>query len=194
MDEVPGKIATIENCCARDVGRNISPLYGKARGGLIAAGRSIADHRHPHVAIITGFFIPHGQPPAPETDGPIGAAHLAKALLAADIPVRLATDSLCLDAVKAAVAASYLDSPVYYDEILVPKHLYQASIFAVLEKWRGLTPPISHVIAIERAGPAKDGIHRNMAGHCIDPWDGATASPLSEHCRPDYHRYWRRRQ
>src|SRR5437016_3765029 len=56
-------------------------LITETRGDFAAACRSIADHAAPAVAIVTGFFIPHADPPAAETDGPLGALFLARALV-----------------------------------------------------------------------------------------------------------------
>ena len=85
----------------------------------MGAARSIAEHPSPHVAMITGFFIPHGTPPAAETDGPIGCAHLAAGLQRAGIPVRLVTDPLCLNAVKTAARAAGVSTQVPCDVVPV---------------------------------------------------------------------------
>ena len=67
--EILKKIAQLETICGQDVGRGIEPLFQVAKGGLLGAARAIAEHSSPHVAIITGFFMPDGNPPAPETEG-----------------------------------------------------------------------------------------------------------------------------
>ena len=48
-------------------------------GHLAGAALSLSARRGP-VANLTGFFIPHGEPPAAETDGPPGAVTLARVL------------------------------------------------------------------------------------------------------------------
>ncbi len=40
------------------------------------ACQSLAEHPRPVLVIVTGFFIPTGQPPCGETDGPLGAVFL----------------------------------------------------------------------------------------------------------------------
>ena len=68
----------IEALIHQEVGRNIDGLFAAARGGLWQAAASLAQATS--VAIITGFYVPLGTPPAAETDGPVGAALLANAL------------------------------------------------------------------------------------------------------------------
>jgi len=79
--EILDKIACLEDIFSQDVGRGIESLVAAAKGGLLGAARSIAEHPFPHVTIVTGFFMPSGNPPRPETDGPIGCALLAAGLL-----------------------------------------------------------------------------------------------------------------
>ena len=90
--EILDKIARLESICSQDVGRGIDSLVEAAKGGLLGAARSIAEHSHPHVAVITGFFMPNGNPPRPETDGPTGCALLAASLVEVGISVRVVTD------------------------------------------------------------------------------------------------------
>lgn len=168
--EVLTGIEQIENICGRDVGHGIEPLVEAAKGGLLGAARSIAEHPSPHVAIITGFFIPHGTPPAAENDGPIGCAHLAAGLQRAGVPVRLVTDPLCLNAVKTAARAAGISTGVSFD--VVPVDVASAedpSIVSIVNSWHSAEPPVSHVISIERAGPSSDGTVRNVHGDDITP-------------------------
>ncbi|AOY78505.1 DUF4392 domain-containing protein [Moorena producens JHB] len=166
--EVKTRIEKIENICGRDIGNGIEPLVEAAKGGLLGAARSIAEHPSPHVAIMTGFFVPHGTPPAAETDGPIGCAHLVAALLRVGIPVRLVTDPLCLNAVKVAARAAGIPAQVPFD--VVPVDAASAedpSVSSIVNSWQSAEPPVSHVISIERAGPSYDGTVRNMIGNDI---------------------------
>ncbi len=166
--EVLARIEEIENICGRDIGNGIESLVEAAKGGLLGAARSIAEHPSPHVAIITGFFVPRATPPAAETDGPIGSAHLAAGLLKAGIPVRLVTDPLCLNAVKVAAEAAGISTEVPYDVVPVDAaSVEDSSISSILNSWQNSEPPVSHVIAIERAGPSYDGTVRNMIGNDI---------------------------
>src|SRR5688572_10065475 len=54
---------------------------------------SLAQTPQPGLAVVTGFYIPAAQPPAAETDGPLGAVFLARALVPLGIRVALLTDS-----------------------------------------------------------------------------------------------------
>lgn len=168
--EVLTRIEQIEKICGRDIGNGIEPLVEAAKGGLLGAARSIAEHPSPHVAIMTGFFVPHGTPPAAETDGPIGCAHLAAGLLRVGIPVRLVTDPLCLNAVKVAARAAGISAEVPCDVVPVDAASGEdPSVSSILNVWQSAEPPVSHVISIERAGPSYDGIVRNMIGDDITP-------------------------
>ena len=166
--EILTRIEQIENICGRDIGNSIEPLVEAAKGGLLEAARSIASHPSPHVAIMTGFFVPRGNPPAAETDGPIGCAHLAAGLQRVGIPVRLVTDPLCLNAVKVAAKAAGISENISCDVVPVDAvSLEDSSVASIVDSWKNADPPVSHVIAIERAGPGYDGIVWNMIGQDI---------------------------
>src|SRR6202008_4909651 len=62
--------------------------------------------RASRVGLITGFYVPRGTPPAAETDGPVGAALLAKAVGAVGIAGGVATDRPCHSACAAALAGA----------------------------------------------------------------------------------------
>src|SRR3954467_1321533 len=67
-------------------------LFTATKGDFEAACRSIAEATEPLVGVITGFFIPTAMPAAAETDGPLGAIFLARALLPLDIGVMLSSE------------------------------------------------------------------------------------------------------
>ena len=96
----------IERAVQTDVGRNIGALCEAARGGLWGAASALAAARPCRVGLITGFFVPLGSPPAAETDGPVGAALLARGLAEIGMPCRLATDEPCRNACAVALAAA----------------------------------------------------------------------------------------
>ncbi|WP_287243476.1 MULTISPECIES: glutamate cyclase domain-containing protein, partial [unclassified Okeania] len=117
---------------------------------------------------MTGFFVPRGNPPAAETDGPIGCAHLAAGLLRVGIPVPLVTDPLCLNAVKVAAQAAGISDQVSVDVVPVnAASVEDPSVASIVNAWQSAKPQVSHVIAIERAGPGYDGIVWNMIGKDI---------------------------
>ena len=154
----------IERLIQDDVGRRVTALFEAARGGLWAAASALAMAPAARVGLITGFYVPQGSPPAAETDGPVGAALLAKGLEAAGITCRLATDEPCRGACAAALAGAGL-SGVPVDTAGVP---------AIVETWR--RAQITHAISIERCGRSADGTPRNMRGLDISSY----TAPLDE--------------
>ncbi len=154
-------IAAIEALVCRDVGRKTQELIAASAGGLGAAAESLASATA--VGLITGFFVPRGDVAAPETDGPVGAALLAAALAACGVPARIAVDTPCAGAVRAAVEAA--GGGVAVDAVGVDD---RAGIVRLAEAWRGAA--VTHAVAIERCGRSGDGRPRNMRGVDVSPW------------------------
>ncbi|MCK5518815.1 MAG: DUF4392 domain-containing protein [Alphaproteobacteria bacterium] len=149
-------IDKIETVVQEDVGRNIKPLFEAAKGGLSSIAKAIAEADKPRVGIITGFYIPTGNPPSGETDGPLGAAMLIAGLDKAGVECRLMTDKFCEGVCKAAldganVVATLMD--VVSDETSVEK---------IISRWK--QAGITHVLSIERCGRSVDGTYRSMRG------------------------------
>lgn len=122
----------------------VDNLFTACPGDFAAACRSLAED--PRAAIFTGFFIPSSDPPAFETDGPLGAVFLWRALRAltgrhdeiwAEPPVRRATD--------AAI------------ELITGSE----------RRPREPSMPPNHDVWIERAGTAADGRCYTMRGRDI---------------------------
>jgi hypothetical protein len=161
LSEQTRRLAAIEALVCRDVGRKTSDLIAANAGGLGDAARDLAQATS--VGLITGFFVPRGDVAAPETDGPVGTALLAAALAACGVPARIATDTPCADAVRAAVTATGV--VVAVDEIAVSD---RAALDRLVGDWRAAS--LSHAIAIERCGRSVDGKPRNMRGVDVSPW------------------------
>lgn len=137
-------------------------VFAATRGGLWAAASALAATPRPAVGIITGFFVPGGEPPAAETDGPAGAALLARSLSAAGLACRLATDALCAGACRVALDTAGAGAvPV---DAVAP----DGSPAFLAQAWR--QAGINWVIAIERCGPSADGVPRNMRGVDLSPF------------------------
>ena len=103
LEAIRDKVDEVEAICSLEVGRNIGPLVASARGGLNRALTLIAAHGAPKsIGIASGCFIPWGSPPAAETDGPVGAVLLARALQQLGHHACLVTDDLCVGAIIAA--------------------------------------------------------------------------------------------
>jgi len=155
------RIAAIEALVCRDVGRKTGELIAASAGEFGAAARALS--RATGVGLITGFFVPRDEVAAPETDGPVGTALLAAALAACGVPVRIAVDSPCAAAVRAAVVEA--GDGVEVDEVALED---RAAVDGLAARWRASA--ISHVVAIERCGRSPDGRPRNMRGVDVSPW------------------------
>jgi len=167
MDAAERVIARLEALSGQDVQkRNIGPLADHVRGTLALAAASIAQHPSPSIAIITGFYLEHGQPPNCETDGPPGAAMLAAGLTAAGIPCRVATDMANARVVQATLAAADLGGRVPLDLVSMQENGGDGGkpLSEVERAWKKAAPGISHVIAVERCGPSSDGAPRDARG------------------------------
>ena len=184
IHDTAGLCARLESLIRGDAaGRGLlaAGLAPLGLGELAAAAASLAAARR--VCILTGYFIPAATLPAAETDGPPGAVALAITLRHLNIPATLVTDAPCLAAVQAAVAASSEpDLPVVLchsgDEL----------------REQLCSDRVSHLVAIERAGPSYDaaaiarrdpaaaadfaatvpqtawGRCHNMRGQVVDEW------------------------
>ncbi|MFL5288630.1 MAG: glutamate cyclase domain-containing protein [Rhodopila sp.] len=149
-------IDRIETVIHRDVGRGLQPIFAATQGRLFAAASALAEAEAPRIGLLTGFFVPGGDPPAAETDGPAGAALLARGFLGAGLDCRVVTDTVCQAATRCALDhAGAASVPV---DAVAPGESPEATI----KSWR--RQGITWVLAIERCGPAADGLPRNMRG------------------------------
>ena len=85
-------ITALERVAAREVGRGSERLASHTVGALRRAAESIGAASRLDVSILTGFYIPAAEPPAAETDGPLGAVQLAAAVGRLGGTARLVTD------------------------------------------------------------------------------------------------------
>ncbi len=159
-------INQIEALIHRDVGRGMEDVFQVAQGELWGAISAFAATTIPRVGLITGFFVPGADPPAAETDGPAGAALMAFGFARSGLSCRLATDTVCRSACRAALDATGAG------EVPIDAVAPGGSVGALVDLWRD--EGIDWVIAIERCGPAADGLPRNMRGVDI----AAHAAPL----------------
>jgi hypothetical protein len=122
------------------------------------ACRSIAEAPAAVLAIVTGFYIPHARPPCGETDGPLGALWLARALTPLGIQVVCVTDAFCTPALQAGIAACGLANAV--PVITLPgadgwstlsPQTYTDQVLAQVHQRVG---PLTHLLALERVGPS----------------------------------------
>jgi hypothetical protein len=146
MSQKKSNLAAIEALVCRDVGRGTHKLIEATQGELAAAAEMLAQATS--VGLITGFYVPRGDTPAAETDGPVGVALLAMALAACGVNVRIATDAHCVDVVRAASGGIVVDQV--------------ADIGQTIDVWK--RAGIDCAISIERCGKSIDGKPRNMRG------------------------------
>jgi D-glutamate cyclase len=130
-------------------------LLTAARGGLHAAALDLARSAQPALAIVTGFYIPTATPPCGETDGPLGALFLARALVPLGVPIALCTDDFCAPALRAGLAACAVPNvPV----VVLPTPA-EAKTMTAVEYARNVRDkialgPLTHLLALERVGPS----------------------------------------
>jgi hypothetical protein len=111
--------------------------------------------RGQRIGFVTGAYMAWAEPPAAETDGPVGVAVLARALadLGAD-PVVL-TDGPCADVVRAALGTVGLTGALS----VVPVTATEAQVAECVRLLQ-----LDRVVAVERLGPGVDGRVRTMRG------------------------------
>ncbi len=133
------------------------PTYGPLCPRHLEAAANDLARVGERAAIVTGFFIPGGDPPAAETDGPPGALLLAQTLLTLGIDSLVITDGFCFEALSAAARCAG-----YPAERLLryPQDNEPARTPAATAAWRseffqrGPGAGLSHLIAVERVGPS----------------------------------------
>ncbi len=160
----------IEALIHQEVGRNIDGLFAATKGNLWHAASALAAAQRPSVAIITGFYVPLGTPPAAETDGPVGAAMLAGALTRLGIACRVVTDEPC----GATCAAALRGADAALDIVPLDVVPLGGRVDGTIALWRRLG--VTHALSIERCGRSTDGAPRNMRGEDIS----AFTTPLDE--------------
>ncbi|MCX8118888.1 MAG: DUF4392 domain-containing protein [Desulfobacterota bacterium] len=125
---------------------------------LLGAVTSLTAHGR-KAMIVTGFYIPAGDPPATETDGPPGALILAEGLRELGMEVSLLSDEYTLPALSAGLTLLGLSNgeiplvcfPIEHCEAKEDSSLSRRF---VEELFHGpLAEDLSHLIFIERVGP-----------------------------------------
>lgn len=167
---------------ARLPGRNLLTV---CPDDLENASRSVAETHGANLAIVTGFFIPTAQPPAGETDGPLGALFLARALLPLGIRVRILTDAFAAPALQAGIRFADLRKEVPLIVLLPPKEA--AALGPGMYRKRFLEQPggpPTHLIALERVGPSHtpNSLQRQRVdGPILQDFNGTV--PAADHDR-----------
>ena len=134
--------------CASELDADGRATTSRLGAGQLAAAATDLAQTARRVAIVTGFFIPHAQPPCAETDGPLGSLFLAHCLQALGIDAAVITDDPCAAAVRAT--AKGIGFPLDRVFISPLKAESWCDEFLQSEFAHGLT----HLIAVERVGPS----------------------------------------
>jgi hypothetical protein len=134
-------------------------LFTATRGDFEAACRSIAEHAQPEIFIVTGFYIPTATPPAFETDGPLGAAFLARSLIPLGASFLFVVEHEARSLFRHASIPGVSD---HWASARIPSVGSSDERLAQSPEVRDW--PISHLVALERVGPGTDGRCRNMRG------------------------------
>ncbi|HEX2074908.1 MAG TPA: glutamate cyclase domain-containing protein [Geodermatophilus sp.] len=138
----------------RDVARLGAAVAGQS--GRLARRLATAAPRGARIGLVTGVHIAWAQPPAAETDGPVGAAVLARALALLGADVVVVTDEPCAEVTGACLAAGGAGRLS-----VVPAEAGDAAVAASVA---GLG--LSHLLAVERLGPNRAG--RVMTMRAVD--------------------------
>jgi hypothetical protein len=159
---VDERLDALRDLIQRDVGNRglardpADNLLTHCRGDLAAACRNIAEAPRPILGVVTGFPIVSVDPPRAETDGPLGAVFLARALAPLGITVMIGADRNCRDALRAGLSACGLTERV--PVVTLPQADETCDFFSgFFECWDDdpdrSNPVPTHYVAVERVGP-----------------------------------------
>ena len=133
-------------------------LFTACPGDFAAACWSIVGSVDDAIDIDTGFFIPTADPPAFETDGPLGSVFLLRALSPLVSQIAAWSPPKCTQAILAGMRVTRVpvDHRAIESEERGPQSVVQCGL------WPGYESTIS--IALEHVGRATDGRYYNMRG------------------------------
>jgi hypothetical protein len=120
------------------------------QGNLYRAIKFLAENPGCQVGIVTGFFIPTANPPAPENDGPPGALSMARGLNQLGYPVVMITDHYCKTALQQGI--EIFKNQIGNSELIeFPFEDNEADLFE--NNFFRNHPHLKCLISIERVGP-----------------------------------------
>ena len=156
-------------------------LFTATKGDFEAACRSIAEHDDaPSVVLYTGFYIPTANPPAHETDGPLGCVFLMRAFSPFGYQVGTVSPrpvGKVVAHVTRELGLRIRTLDLYVDPPLGEPPLIVDTVGPDEDEWLLST----HHIAVEHVGRAADGRYYSMRGRDITeytyPHDADTFTP-----------------
>jgi hypothetical protein len=144
-------------------------LFTATKGDFEAACRGIVAEPSALMYVYTGFIIPSADPPTFETDGPLGAVFLARALRPRPFSLspQVIAEPACAKAVFAGLQHAgekrYKLTEINFGS-MAPDPWRMKWTGWVLHEGGRPKNKASHMIAIERAGPARDDRCYTMRG------------------------------
>ena len=152
-------------------------LFTATKGDFERACRSIGQTHEDAVDIETGFFIPTASPPAYETDGPLGAVFLLRALRIPLQQVSATAPEPCGIAIAAGAEVAGLQV-----ERIQMNAGGGPDLMVQVGGWPGL--PATHSVTLEQVGRATDGRYYSMRGRDITNfsrlYDGWRLIPIEQ--------------
>jgi hypothetical protein len=156
----------------------VDNLVTATAGDFGASCRHIAETPNARLVVVTGFTIPGTVPPTAETDGPLGALFLARALTPIGVGVAVAADGTAIPALAAGMAACGLtdkvplvplpDIPGAYDGTI--RERSQSVQPDYLMRFTGEIGSFTHLVALERVGPTHTRESIGFAGRS-EAWE-----------------------
>ena len=182
--------------------RGIGAFAHNFQGELESSANVLQQPDVKHVGIITGFPCNLKHDPPTETDGPLGAFSIARALVLLGKNVTVVTDECNFDVVNAC--RNFSDNSEASDALQKEQQILNQidlSSFPPTTEWSpkqearltDLANTFDHVIAIERAGPSRDGTYRTMRAldmsHIVAPLDRILSLHSRRGVRMTLHRH-----
>jgi hypothetical protein len=136
------------------------------QGNLHRAIKFLAENPGCQVGVVTGFYFPSANPPAPENDGPPGALFMARGLNRLGYPVLFITDPYCRKPLQQGIEL-FKDQIINYKLVEFPYELKIPDKNIIVDsKWHHSKlllryvrsylipyPQLRCLISIERVGP-----------------------------------------
>ncbi len=136
-------------------------LFTATKGDFQSACRSIASSVEDTVDVDTGFYIPSADPPAFETDGPLGSVFLLRALSPVLLQIAVWSQPECARAILTGARAAGM-AP---DHRVIPHDGSPDTSVVQSGSWPGHESLFS--VSLEHVGRASDGRYYNMRGRDI---------------------------
>ena len=144
---------------------------------LLGSALSLVSSAPLNVGIVTGFYIPAAEPPAAETDGPLGAVLICKLIEMLGGSAYLFTDERCLPVVRSAAKAAGIPPKKVVNLSSSTKSLQSPD--NQIETLVG-DLSLTHLFAVERPGKSRDGQFYNMRGEPISAYVDDICGPFEQ--------------